>query len=190
MGLSLVTKTEYKAYAGITSTTQDAQIDAIIPRVSELVKNICNRTFVDYVNDTKTEYFDGGGTVYNMMEYPVLSISSVEYSADYGNTYETLTEFSDYTWNRRDDSIRALTTNGFDYKPNAYRVTYTAGYEAVPADLKLAVLDLVTYYLKNDMAVHSNRAQGSNTVQIEYVTSTNLPAHIKRVLDIYRSSLI
>lgn len=190
MGLSLVTKAEYKAYAGITSTTQDTQIDAIIPRVSQLVKNICNRTFVDFTSDAKTEYFDGGGTVYNLEEYPVLSISSVEYSADYGNTYETLTEFSDYVWAKKDDSIRAISSSGFPYAPNAYRITYTAGYEVIPADLKLAVLDLVTYYLKNDMAVHSNRAQGSNTVQIEYVTSTNLPAHIKRILDIYRSSLI
>lgn len=190
MGLSLVTKAEYKAYAGITSTTQDVQIDAIIPRVSELVKSICNRTFVDFTGDAKTEYFEGGGSTYNLEEYPVLSVSSVEYSADYGNTYESLTEFVDYVWNKKDDSIRSLNPNGFYYSPNAYRITYTAGYEVLPADLKLAVLDLVTYYMKNDMAVHSNRAQGSNTVQIEYVTSTNLPAHIKRVLDIYRSSLI
>lgn len=46
-------------------------------------------------------------------------------------------------------------------------------------------MDLVTYYVKNDMSVHSPKAPGTNTVQIEYVLSTTLPAHIRRVLDQY-----
>jgi hypothetical protein len=55
----------------------------------------------------------------------------------------------------------------------------------VPADLKLAVLDLVTYYRKNDGAIHSTKAPGTNSVQIEYVSTASLPAHIRRVLDMY-----
>ncbi len=190
MGLPLVTKTEFKAYAGITSTTQDSIIDSIIPKASELVKSLCNRSFVDYVNDAKVEYLDGGAMLMNVTELPIISIASLEYSSDYGATYVTLEEYTDYVWNRRDDTLRSITGRDFDNKPNAYRITYTGGYEVLPADLKLAVLDLVNYYLRNDMAVHSNRAQGSNTVQIEYVTNTNLPAHIKRVLDLYTASYI
>ena len=53
MGLNLVTRAEYKAYVGITNDSQDKIIDALIPRVSELVKNYCRRTFVDYINDAK-----------------------------------------------------------------------------------------------------------------------------------------
>ena len=68
---------------------------------------------------------------------------------------------------------------------NGYKVTYTAGYEELPEDLKVAVLDLVTYYLKNDMAVKSQRDAGSNTVQIEYITKNTLPSHIARVFDLY-----
>ncbi len=69
-----------------------------------------------------------------------------------------------------------------------YKLTYTAGFEVLPEDLKLAIFDLTTYYMKNDMAVHSNKAPGTNTVQIEYVTTTNLPSHIKRVLDQYAAN--
>ena len=76
----------------------------------------------------------------------------------------------------------------FPYYINGYRLSYTAGYEILPEDLKLAVLDLISYYIKNDSAVHSNKAPGTNTVQIEYVTTTSLPAHIRRVLDLYANT--
>ena len=71
---------------------------------------------------------------------------------------------------------------------NGYKVTYYAGYATIPEDLKIAVLDLVTYYLKNDGSVHSPKAPGTNSVQIEYITSTALPAHIARILNIYKAS--
>lgn len=184
MGLPLITKAEYKAYAGKSSTNDDAIIDNLIPKVSSLVKTICRRAFIDYVNDSKIEYFDGGVRYFMPSEYPILNVSSLEYSIDYGNTYTSLTEFTDYTIGNSDGSIRCIGT-GFPLRINGYKLTYTAGYEVLPDDLKLAVLDLVTYYIKNDGAVHSNKTSSSSSVQIEYITTTNLPAHIKRILDQY-----
>jgi hypothetical protein len=185
MGLPLVTKAEYKAYAGITSVNQDAVIDTLIPKISKLVKTVCRRTFVDYVGDAKTEYSEGGMPYITLSETPVISINSVNYSSDYGKTYTALVEFTDYVLNKRDNSLASLSTDGFAQGINAYEVSYNAGYETLPEDLKLAVFDLIGYYVKNDMAIHSPKAPGTNSVQIEYVTSTNLPAHIKRVLDQY-----
>lgn len=190
MGLNLVTRAEYKAYAGITSATQDVIIDSIIPKVSELVKSICNRKFLDHVEESLVEYYDGGTNSFALNEYPVLSVESVEYSSDFGNTYIPLVPFVDYALNIRTDSIMSISGREFPYKHNSFKITYTAGYEELPADLKLCILDLITYYIRNDMAIHSNRAPGGNTVQIEYVTNTNLPAHIKRVLDLYTSSFL
>lgn len=188
MGANLVTRAEYKTHAALTSPNQDAVIDSIIPKVSELVKTLCGRTFVDYVDDAKVEYFEGGTNYILLLEAPVASVSSLEYSADYGNTYTTLEPYVDYVLNNRDSNIYPIKTKTFPVAMNGYKVTYTGGYTEVPADLKLAVLDLVTYYMKNDMAVHSNRVQGGNTVQIEYVTNTSLPAHIRRILDLYTVS--
>jgi len=37
------------------------------------------------------------------------------------------------------------------------------------------------------MSIHANKAPGSNAVQIEYITTSQLPAHIKRILDMYRT---
>ena len=195
MGLPLVTLEEYKVYAGINSTNQDAVITALIPTVSELVKTFCRRTFIDYVDDAKTEVFSGGVSRYYLKEFPILGLSGVEYSTDYGQTYTSLTEFTDFVLDSEDDSILAIPyyddpmkDTKFAKAINGYKVTYYAGYTTIPEDLKIAVLDLVTYYLKNDGSVHSPKAPGTNSVQIEYITSTALPAHIARILNIYKAS--
>ena len=187
MGLPLVTRAEYKAYAGISSTNDDAVIDLLIPKVSALVKSVCRRTFKDWVDDAKVEYFDGGMAAYVPLESPLIAVAGLEYSEDYGATYTELTEFTNYVVVKSDETIR-LIGEDFPVALNGFKLTYTAGYEILPEDLKIAVLDLIKYYIKNDSAIHSNKAPGTNTVQIEYVTTTSLPAHIRRVLDLYTHS--
>ena len=184
MSTDLITTAEYKAYAGITSTNQDAIIKVLIPKVSALAKSVCRRTFNDYVSDAKVETFKGGAYLL-LGEYPILSVSSVEFSADFGKTYTALTEFTDWVLDTEVGTIIPLSATEFSYIVNGYKVTYTAGFEVIPEDLKIAVMDLVTYYLKNDMAVKSQRDAGSNTVQIEYITKNTLPSHIARVFDLY-----
>lgn len=180
----LVTKQEYKAYTGINSTNHDAEIDFLIPKVSELVKTYCGRSFVDYFDEAKTEVFKGGFLTLLLKETPVTQVISVERSINYGQTYSKLTKFTD--WVQQGDSIISLhSTKIWPELINGYKVTYFAGYEFVPQDLKLSVLDLVTYYRKNDSAIHSTKAPGTNAVQIEYISTTSLPAHIKRILDQY-----
>lgn len=188
MGLDLVTRSEYKAYVGINTTNQDSIISAIIPKVSELVKTYCRRTFVDYVNDAKIEVTSAGyGPAITLDEYPIISVSTVEFSEDYGQTYTELVEYTDYVVNHRDATIVSI-AGDWPELLNGYQITYTAGYETIPLDLKLAVMDLVTYYMKNDMAVHSPKAPGTNSVQVEYITTAAFPAHIRRILDMYKGS--
>lgn len=185
MATELVTLAEYKAYANISSTTQDAAIRNIIPKVSALTKNYCRRTFNDYVDDPKLEIFTGGSYLL-LSEYPVIGISAVETSVDYGKTYTPLVEYTDFVLDNEESTIKPINSaKKFEPLVNGYKVTYTAGYEVLPEDLKIAVMDLVTYYLKNDMAVKSQRDAGSNTVQIEYITKNTLPSHIARVFDLY-----
>ena len=186
MGLPLITAAEYKAYKGITSTNEDAALANVIPKVSELVKSFCRRTFLDYVDDSKVEVFKGGEDSLNLKECPLIAVSSVEYSDDYGATYTTLTEFTDYVVDTETDQVNLISVyyQGIK-KVNAFKVTYTAGYETLPIDLKLAIMDLVNYYMRHESALHTNKNVGANTVQIEYVTNTALPAHIRRILDLY-----
>lgn len=185
MALNLVTRQEYKKYIGISSTTQDAKIDLLLPRVSQFVKNYCRRTFVDYVDDPTEQVFNGGTQTLILAETPVIDIVSVEYSVDYGQTYAALVEYSDWVLN--EDTIYPTSLPAFAYYLNGYKVTYTAGYDDVPYDLTLAVMDLITYYSKNEGAVNAIKHTNTTSMQIEYISDTALPAYIKRVLDIYIS---
>jgi hypothetical protein len=189
MGLDLVTLSEYKTYAGISSTNQDDAIKSLIPKVSQLIKGICRRTFIDWVADTKIEVVSGGqGYKLYMKEYPLLAVSGIEYSADYGATYTDLVEFTDFVVDLEENTIVNILVGDWPKAINGYRISYTAGFEVLPVDLKLAVFDTITYYLRHDVAVHSTRNIGSNTVQIEYITNVALPAHITRILDLYKAS--
>jgi len=183
MADDLVTRAEYKNYLGITSTNKDQEIDFLIPKVSSLVKTYCRRTFIDYYNDAKTEIFDGGFSELILKETPVVSIQDVSISTNYGQTYTKLIKYRD--WIDDGDKIRSTSLGIFTKYIKGYRVIYTAGFDTVPDDLKLAVLDLVEYYSKNNSAVHVNRDIAPNITQIQYVASTSFPAHIKRILDQY-----
>jgi hypothetical protein len=183
MAFELITKAEYKAYAGINSTNSDTEIDALLSPVSELIKNYCGRRFLDYFDESKTEMFNGDVEYFRLSESPIVRVLGVEYSSDYGQNWTALVEYLD--WVLDGDKVYSLSTTGWLKQLRGYRVTYTAGYETVPTDLKLATMDLLTYYRQNDSAIHSTKAPGTNSVQIEYVSGVNLPAHIKRVLDLY-----
>lgn len=183
MALNLTTRADYKAYVGIKSVNSDAIIDLLIPKVSSFVKNYCRRSFVDYWETPKVEIFRGGFKELFLQETPVVTVTTVHQSVDFGQTYTLLTPFVDYVVDG--NSVQSLALSGFTELVKGYKVTYLAGYEDVPQELELAVMDLITYYMRNDSAIHSQKAAGSNTVQIEYVTNTSLPAHIKRVLDLY-----
>jgi hypothetical protein len=186
MGLDLVTLAEYKTYANILGTSQDAAISAMIPRISNLVKSICRRTFVDYVDDPRVEVFRGGHEKIHLSESPLLALQSLEFSEDYGSTYIALVEFTDYVVDVEDSSVEFITDPYKSYKRvNAFKATYTAGYEVLPPDLKLAVMDALMHQIRNDGAIHSTAGIGSNSAQIEYLTNAQLPAHIRRVLQLY-----
>ena len=184
MALNLTTRADYKAYAGIKSTNYDTEIDGLIPKVSALVKNYCRKSFVDYWDTPITETYDGGTKILLLKETPVVTVQTVTYSTNYGVTNTALVRNTDYVV--RDDTIISTDVNGFKYLLNGYRVTYLAGYDDVPNDVELAVMDLITYYRRNDGSVHNNRTPGGGgSVQLEYIMNTNLPAHIKRVLDLH-----
>ncbi len=176
----LVTLDEYKTYATIKSVEFDARIEQIITSVSYLVENYCSRTLL--LGDPLVDYDNGGSTIIYTEQFPIVAITSVELTEDYGQTYTPLSEYSGYIIDKKRDAIISLIEDGVEH-PNKYKVTYTAGYEVLPEDLKLAIFDLIDYYYKNE----SVPKRMSNFVTIEYVKTTDFPPHIKRVLDLYRS---
>jgi len=79
--------------------------------------------------------------------------------------------------------------SAFPAGPDTIRVTYTGGYSSTPEDLKLAAFDLVTYYFKKESTPHKSVSAGITLSSRTTPTDkpSDFPAHIKRILDLYRS---
>jgi hypothetical protein len=181
----LITLAEYKAYAGLNTPNQDAQIAALIPGICQYVETYCNRKFKYFLNEPFTEVFSGKNYPIQLKHHPVTAVISVEESLDYGATYTGMEEFVQWVLDKEEGTIVApagLFSSGI----NRYGVTYNYGFEVLPEDLKLAIFDLVKYYMRNDMAVHSNKAPGTSIVQLDYQTNASIPGHIRRILDLYK----
>jgi len=181
---NLVTKAEYKAYAGISSTTQDALIDFLIPKISDAVRVFVRNPLID-TQSLITEVYDGGNGVLYPSQGPVVSISTVQYSTNYGKTYADLTQYTDWIYVEKEQLVKCVYNSVFPYNPAGYRVMYTAGNDGCPEGLKLGVLEFIQYYLRHEGAVHSTSAPGGNSGQIEYITNSKLPASIQRIFDQY-----
>ena len=191
----LVTLVEYKAAEGINTPKNDEQLNKIIPSVSQLVKTYCGNSFVDYYSTNKVDTInvDWATHIVQLTESPVNTIVSVQERNSYSADYETLTT-TDYEYYLDSATDSIIRTTGGNYKhwprgPGAVRVTYTAGYSSVPADLRLAVFDLITYYLKDENKERRSIAGASIQNQVSSSQRNNVafPDHIKRVLDLYKN---
>ena len=191
---NLITLADYKTAEGIQSTKDDAKLELLIESVSQLVKTYCNATFVDYYTNAKTELFNinYSESFIQLEEGPVVTTvgnKPVVYERENTtSSYNTLTEDTDYYIDEGLDSIYRLDTT-FPKGPGSVKVVYKAGYATVPADLKLAVIDLITYYHKDEHKSRQTIAGASiqNNASTSQRNNVAFPDHIKRVLDLYKN---
>ena len=192
----LVTLSDYKDAEGIVSPKEDLRISSLIPSVSQLVKTYCGNSIVDFVSSDKTEDFDIYWDTFavQLTESPVISITSVGERGGYDEGYTTLTTGAyEYYLDTRTDSVVRTNESGtrlnWKHGVGAVRVVYRAGYSSTPDDLKLAVFDLITYYLKDEHK--ERRTLGGASIQNQSSTTQRdnvaFPDHIKRVLDLYKN---
>ena len=117
----------------------------------------------------------------------------MEERKDFGSSYSTVAS-TEYYADASTDTVYRVSANGqaknWPSGPGAVKVTYTAGYEKCPSDLKLAVIDLITYYRKDH---HRTARQTIAGATVENKSSSGsqanpaFPDHIKRVLDLYKN---
>ena len=195
----LITLQQYKDFQGLTGVTQDARINVIIDSVSQLVKNYCGTNLIDNYSSAKTEYFDikdGRTTRVMLTEGPIVSVTSVQERESQADAYVTLIKENsnssgkyEYVVDELTDSIIRTNENvdkAFAQGRKAVKVVYTAGYSATPDDLKLAVYDLVKYYLKDESRERMTIAGATVENPGSASTGVGFPDHIKRVLDMYK----
>ena len=193
---NLITLAEYKEAEGLSNPKDDLRLQTLIPSISELVKTYCGNSLVDYYSTNKVETFsiDWATHVVQLTESPLNTVVSVEERRSYDEAYATLTttNFDYYVDSSTDSIIRTNSggrTTNWATGVGAVKVTYTAGYSTLPVDLKLAVIDLMTYYFKREHK--ERRTLGGASIQNSTTTSqadnVGFPDHIKRILDLYKT---
>ena len=184
----------YKISEGIQSTKDDSRINSLITSVSALVKTYCGNSLVDHYSTNKIETFsiNWGTNLVQLTETPLVSIVSVEERDDYSSSYTTVPTTEYFADTTLDVVYRVSTQGGkknWPGGPAAVKITYRAGYADCPADLQLAVIDLITYYMKDEHKARQTMAGASIQNQSSSSQRDNVafPDHIKRVLDLYKN---
>ena len=184
----------YKTSERIESTKDDNRINKLITSVSQLVKTYCGTTIVDHHSSDKVEEFSvsWGTNLVQLTESPFVSITSVQERASFADSYTTIPG-TEYYVDNSTDTVYRVTTSGsaknWPTGPASVKITYKAGYATCPTDLELAVVDLVTYYLKDEHKARQTMAGASIQNQSSSSQRNNVafPDHIKRVLDLYKN---
>jgi hypothetical protein len=181
MATDLITLAEYKSYRGMVKTDSDTKISLLISSSSTLIKNYLRNSLVDYYSTpfAETVLLDYASSEFYSSQWPVVTVTSVvEMSEDTGIT-TTLVNGTDYVV-VEDRFIRLNDVNWNAY-PNPVIATYTAGYATAPADIKIATIELVSYYLNESYIV--NKTIMGTTISNSAQGTTDIPPHIARLLD-------
>ena len=192
---NLITLDEYKISENIQSTKEDARINSLISAVSQLVKTYCGNSFIDFYSTDKTETFtiNWETDIVQLTESPVNSLATVKERTSFDGAYTTLDASKDYYFDGVTDAVFRINSDGsrknFPRGPKSVEVSYRAGYSACPADLQLAVIDLITYYMKDEHKARQTIAGASiqNQGSTSQRNNVAFPDHIKRVLDLYKN---
>tara|TARA_B110000977_G_scaffold186245_1_gene251954 strand:+ start:30 stop:614 length:585 start_codon:yes stop_codon:yes gene_type:complete len=184
----------YKTSERIESTKDDNRINKLITSVSQLVKTYCGTTIVDHHSSDKVEEFSvsWGTNLVQLTESPFVSITSVQERTSFADSYTTIPA-TEYYVDSSTDTVYRVTTSGsaknWPTGPASVKITYKAGYATCPTDLELAVIDLVTYYLKDEHKARQTMQGASiqNSSSSSQRNNVAFPDHIKRVLDLYKN---
>ena len=121
-----------------------------------------------------------------------MSVTTVKEREGIGSDYSTLVNNTDYYIDLEHDRLYRIdgdiSSKSWAKGFSSVEVTYKAGYSATPQDLRLAIFDLITYYLKEEYK--GRKSLAGATLQNETSTTISeyigFPDHIKRILDMYR----
>jgi hypothetical protein len=191
---NLIDLDTYKTSERIESTKDDARISLLITSVSQLVKTYCGTTIIDHYSTDKAEEFtiSWGTNLAQLTESPFVSITTVQERSDFAAAYTTVPA-TEYYVDASTDTVYRVNTSGsakeWPRGPASVKITYKAGYENCPADLELAVIDLITYYVKDEHKARQTMQGASIQNNTSSSQSNNIafPDHIKRVLDLYKN---
>lgn len=195
--MAIISLSDAKAALGITGTARDAQITALLAGVSAMIETYAGRAFSQAA---VTEYHFGGVASLPLRRYPVASIATVT-----DELTGSVVDSSGYEVQASTGLLRRLPwgsvwegghpASPFDRRfpaPEAanarrWKVAYTGGPVAAPADVQLAAFEVLGGMLKSQGGVASEK---DGDYAVTFATTGGMPASAASILARYRASVI
>lgn len=175
LDFALVSVADVKESLGISAgdTSKDNLITRKINQATLYIESYCGLARDHHFKQTTytNEEYDGGtGNTTVLRMRPVSTISSFQVrdsNASDGSFDDVESElyFSDLSAGIIESNVNAF--GGW----NRYRVTYTAGYDPIPADLAEACATLASYYTENSASGTAVKKKQEGQRSIEYFDS-------------------
>jgi uncharacterized phiE125 gp8 family phage protein len=207
---SLISIAEYKVWAGISGTAQDALLTVLVDAVSMEVRRLCDRNLTNgFESTSRTERYDGTDeATIQLIEWPVSSITSVTLYTAGGDT-EVL-DADTYRVNGDSGVLSRIdpkmgrfpvtafgTVNAtfsvqpwFDQGFDNVEVVYTGGYATIPADIKMAcyrLTDLAYAARGRNMGIQSESLGGYSYTNMDPAKTTAIKAELIRAYNTGRA---
>lgn len=190
MPKDLITLSEYKTLMNknVNKTEEDGKLSAIIKSVSGLIKTYCGNSFVDYVEEPYIQtvtMLQPTNRIF-LREMPLIELISVEARTPYSSSFTEVS--SGYLYDEDTESLVSL-SGVWPTGPSSIKITYKAGYETLPEELKMTAANLVHYFDQEQYKTSPMNIGGTSLIANVDMNRTPFPGHIKRTLDQYRSML-
>jgi len=184
---NLCTRDSVKTHLGLSGSTYDNVIDALIPAASEAIENTCGRRFAQA---SYTDYRDGDGLDRIVLRRrPVTEVAGVwdDPARTFGDA--TKLDADEYVLDA-ERGIVLLRAGTFSEGVRNVKVSYTAGAAAVPDDVAQACRMLVAAWF------HAAR-EGGDGLDARTAGETALrfsaepmPAPVARIIERYREHTV
>jgi len=180
--MALILLAETKDYLGIDSsvTDQDASLQVFIDAVDTQIKRYVRRNIEQF---SDTVFLNGQQQARILLgHYPLTAVSLLEVDSDNDFTSPETIDPQDFIF--EEAGIIALKNSVFPYGVENVKVTFTAGFNPVPSDIKLAAFMMVELYYLNRSQRNVNKA--SKSKQGESVTyQKGMPEEVIQLLAPY-----
>jgi hypothetical protein len=176
--MPLTTTAAVKLYKGITGNELDALIDELVSRASAAIETYLSRKIESTAH---VEIRDGnGGRTMMLEQYPVTAVSAVTLN---GHAIPQSSGFGTAGWRLAN---RSIVLEGYSFAKGCanVQIDYTAGHQAVPADIDQACIETILLALERRSHIDvSSKSLAGETVS--FITA-DLPPSARKALDPHR----
>jgi hypothetical protein len=187
MNQSIVTLADYMVHMGTTTVSDSARVTEAIRQAIGYAETYCSRRFT--VKPQQHQWTFSGTNGYKLFtpQAPIQSVDTVEEWN--GTGWEALDSVSYSPYIGGGEYIAFREQYRWGKGTDNWRVTYTYGFAAVPADLKRAILMIAQGYSRVSSVPPDVKSQSDAEQSITYRDMTDavtVPGEAKAILDMYR----